>query len=107
MTKVVPKSIQNRTKWYPWAFRKRPGEQIDSKIFRPGTFCQAFHATWAMLGATWEATGCRGGPKIQHSGTKMLSNDRKSWMREGARKNCFFNAILIEKMESWGVQNPP
>ena len=90
MKKMLPKSIQDRAKWYPGAFRKRPGEQIGSKMSRPGTFCPAFHATWAMLSATWEATGCRGGPKIEHSGTNMLSNERKGWMREGAKKTVFF-----------------
>ena len=95
MTEMFPKSIQNRAKWYPGAFRKRPGVQIGSKIFRPGTFCQAFHATWAMLGATWEATGCRGGPKNQHSGTKMLSNDRTSWMRMGVRKTVLFYLLVL------------
>ena len=65
------KTIPNRPKWCPGAFRKRPREQVGSTCFPPTSFWSLFGATWAILGVIWRPAGRQGVPKSKKMSSRM------------------------------------
>ena len=68
----------------PGALRKRPREQIGSKVSRLGTLL--FSDAWCRM----ESAGRHGGAQTKHSGAKMLLQVGKSGLRECAREGIHF-----------------
>ena len=61
--KIHPKSIPNRLKWCPGAFRKQSWKQVDSRILPGGARTGAYSGPFAPFGRFWAPFGTQLGAK--------------------------------------------